>query len=295
LLNVASGDVATIGGGYGSTAGNYATVGGGIYNAADGAYSTVAGGADNTASGDSATVGGGLSNEASGLEATIPGGTKNLAQGDWSFAAGHKAKAYNQGCFVWGDSTDADIACNTNDTFIVRASGGVIMYTNSTLSTGATLPAGSGSWSSLSDRDAKYNFSSVDGQEVLARLAQVPISTWSYQAQNPTIRHLGPVAQDFYTAFGLGESERYISTVDADGVALAAIQGLYQALQEKEAQIAAQQQRIDDLEARMGALEQAVGAPRSSQSNLPGGWLLFGGLVVAVGVVVRRQHPGGGR
>jgi hypothetical protein len=317
--NTASGGSATVGGGLKNTASSYnAAVGGGWHNTASGQSATVSGGESNTASGFNATIGGGSSNTsdgydatvggggsntASGESATVPGGFWNTAQGDYSFAAGRQAKANNQGCFVWGDSTNADVACNTNDAFIVRASGGVTMYTNSNLSTGATLPAGSGSWSSLSDRDAKYNFSSVDGQEVLARLAQVPISTWSYSAQDPAIRHMGPMAQDFYAAFGLGESERYISAIDADGVALAAIQGLYQLVQEKDAQMAAQQHRIDDLEARVAALEQAVGATCSSQTNLPGGWLpfdglrtlLLGGLLVAVGVVVRRQHPGGGQ
>jgi hypothetical protein len=58
------------------------------------------------------------------------------------------------------------------------------------------------------------------------------------------------MAQDFYAAFGVGEDDRHISTVDADGVALAAIQGLYQLMQEQNAQIVA-------LEARVAALEQA--------------------------------------
>ena len=59
----------------------------------------------------------------------------------------------------------------------------------------------------------------VNGQAVLARLAEVPITTWNYETQDPTIRHMGPMAQDFHAAFGLGESERHIPTIDADGVA----------------------------------------------------------------------------
>jgi len=62
---------------------------------------------------------------------------------------------------------------------------------------------------------------------------------------------MGPVAQDFSAAFGLGESERYINTIDADGVALAAIQGLYELLQEKE-------ERIDRMERENRALRQAI-------------------------------------
>ncbi len=62
--------------------------------------------------------------------------------------------------------------------------------------------------------------------------------TWNYRSQDAAIRHIGPVAQDFYAAFGVGEDDRHISTIDADGVALAAIQGLYQVVQQKETRIA---------------------------------------------------------
>ena len=55
----------------------------------------------------------------------------------------------------------------------------------------------------------------------------MPIRTWSYNGQDPSIRHIGPTAQDFRAAFHVGQDGHYISTVDADGVALAAIQELY--------------------------------------------------------------------
>jgi hypothetical protein len=83
---------------------------------------------------------------------------------------------------------------------------------------------------------------------------------------------MGPMAQDFYAAFGLGLGDTTIDTVDADGVALASIQGLHTLIEEKDARItdleaendalvsgnAAQQQQIDDLEARLSALEAAL-------------------------------------
>ena len=93
---------------------------------------------------------------------------------------------------------------------------------------GAVLYPGNSAWSPLSDRALKANVTAVDTGQLLARLAGVPVTTWNYTTQDPAIRHIGPMAQDFYAAFGLGEDERHISTVDADGVALAAIQGLYQ-------------------------------------------------------------------
>ncbi|HXG47913.1 MAG TPA: tail fiber domain-containing protein, partial [Methylomirabilota bacterium] len=80
-------------------------------------------------------------------------------------------------------------------------------------------------WNNASDRDAKENFQPVDVGEVLEKVAAMPLSRWRYKAA-PDVEHLGPVAQDFHTAFGLGEDDKHIATVDADGVALAAIQGL---------------------------------------------------------------------
>lgn len=320
--NQASGDAATVGGGSGNSAGgseaivggglrnsageSFATIAGGVDNTVSGVAATVGGGGGNTASGSFATIGGGGDNQASGEYATVPGGTFNLAQGSYSLAAGRHAKAYNQGCFVWGDySTDMDVGCSDNNRWVARASGGVYFYTNSGLSSGVYVPAGDSAWSSVSDRNLKDNVAAVDGQEVLARLAQVPITTWNYKSQDAAIRHMGPMAQDFYGAFGLGEDDTHISTVDADGVALAAIQGLYaenQALKaenaDQQAQIATLQQQNADMDARITVLEQAVGVgqPAQAHSGTPVPWLLAGGLVIAGGTLAGwRRRPGGGR
>jgi endosialidase-like protein len=94
------------------------------------------------------------------------------------------------------------------------------------LTAGVTLPPGGGSWSSLSDAAVKENVTQVDPTEILRGVASLPISTWNYESQAPSIRHIGPMAQDFNEAFNVGEDDRFVTTVDADGVALAAIQGL---------------------------------------------------------------------
>ena len=91
----------------------------------------------------------------------------------------------------------------------------------------------------------------VDGFEVLERLSEVEISTWNYKAQDASIQHMGPMAQDFYAAFELGEDDKHIGTVDADGVSLAAIKALHQKLKEKDTQIADLEKRIAQLEALM--------------------------------------------
>jgi trimeric autotransporter adhesin len=290
--NTASGQYATVGGGYINIAsGQYATVGGGVTNGASGEQATVSGGNRNTASGVDASVGGGNNNVASGNYATVPGGASSVAAGDFSFAAGRKAKAYSQGCFVWGDSTDASVECNTNNRWVARASGGVRFYTNAGMTTGAYLAAGSGTWASLSDRNLKESVVAVDPTQVLASLAGVPISTWGYTSEDPSVRHMGPMAQDFYAAFGLGGDDTHITTVDADGVALAAIQGLYAENQALKAQVA-------ELDARLSALEAATGRGRSPEAGpgLPGLWLVAGGLVVGAGSAwAARRRPGGVR
>ena len=97
----------------------------------------------------------------------------------------------------------------------------------------------------ISDRNAKANFASVNGRD-----STVPVETWNYKGQEPSIRHIGPMAQDFYSAFGVGEDDRHINMVDASGVSLAAIQKLHQVVEEQEAQ-------ITELEARLTGLEQA--------------------------------------
>ena len=225
--NQVTANYGTIGGGQNNTAsGDYATVGGGINNTASGTEATVGGGRGNTASGLQATVGGGLNNLASNVYATVGGGRLSTAGGISSFAAGYRAKANHNGAFVWADSTNADFASTAEDQFLIRASGGTIFYSNSGLTAGATLAAGGGSWSSVSDRNLKANFRDEDGEQVLLAIVDMPVQSWNYKSQDPSIRHMGPMAQDFYAAFGLGEDEKRINTVDIDGINLLAIQAL---------------------------------------------------------------------
>lgn len=95
-----------------------------------------------------------------------------------------------------------------------------------------------------SDRTAKENFVEVSPAEVLEKVAALPITRWNFR-QDAGTEHIGPMAQDFHAAFGLGTDDRHIATVDADGVALAAIQGLNQKLERENAEL---RQRLDRLE-----------------------------------------------
>jgi hypothetical protein len=107
-----------------------------------------------------------------------------------------------------------------------------------------------------SDRNAKKNFSSIDPQNVLEKVAALPITRWNYKQDASSIAHVGPMAQDFHAAFGLnGGDDKHISVVDAQGVALAAIQGLNQKLEAEKAENAKLRSSLTDLEKRLAALE----------------------------------------
>ena len=79
------------------------------------------------------------------------------------------------------------------------------------------------------------------------RLADISVESWNYKFQSPTVRHIGPMAQDFAAAFGVGEDDKHINMVDAFGVALASIQALYEMVKEKDAKIIALERRLKEL------------------------------------------------
>ena len=115
-----------------------------------------------------------------------------------------------------------------------------------------------GVWTSVSDRNAKENFTTIQPEDVLARVVAMPITQWKYKIEPNSIKHIGPVAQDFHAAFGLGDSDRAIGSIDEDGVALAAIQGLNQKLEEQHAENAKLKEQNESLEKRLKELEQTV-------------------------------------
>ena len=100
----------------------------------------------------------------------------------------------------------------------------------------------------ISDRNAKENFQPLDNQTVLAKVASLPMTEWNYRTDSKDTRHIGPMAQDFQAAFQLSADDKHISLADEGGVALAAIQGLNQKLNEKDAEIQDLKQRLETLE-----------------------------------------------
>jgi hypothetical protein len=227
-------------------------------------FGFIGGGYGNSIAGNYGTVGGGYANVASGVFATVPGGSSNIARGQGSFAAGTASYAATTGSFVWSDAAPgAKQAQSTADNqFLARASGGVAFYTDPGLTSGVSLAPGSGTWASLSDRSMKTRIVPLDGDAVLARIARLPVSEWSYRTEDPRVRHVGPMAQDFYAAFHLGEDDRHITSIDEDGIALAAIKALHAEngrLQAKNAGLRARLNRLrSGDEARFAALEREI-------------------------------------
>jgi len=145
---------------------------------------------------------------------------------------------------------------NIGTQFLIDANGGGNEFA---LTTAGNLTI-SGTLTQNSDRDAKTAIEPVDPDTVLARVARVPINAWTYKADRPGVRHLGPMAQDFAAAFGLGADDRHLAPADVAGVALAAIQALDQRLQQRDAELAKLRARNDELAARLQALEAALPA-----------------------------------
>ncbi|WP_409239793.1 tail fiber domain-containing protein [Streptomyces sp. PA5.6] len=96
----------------------------------------------------------------------------------------------------------------------------------------------------------------VNGYRVLEEVVRLPVSSWRYHWDPPEVRHLGPMAQDWWAAFGLGGSDTTICATDANGVALVAIQALHR--------------ELDDLRQEVADLrEQAAGTGSGDASSSP--------------------------
>ncbi len=255
--NIVSAANAFIGGGNANTVSSqYGAIGAGTNDSVSGEGAYIGGGGYNAASGEGAVVDGGFAQTASGTFATIPGGYRNSAAGTYSFAAGAFGSAAQEGTFVWSDGSNGSTVLTSSRAyqFLARASGGFTLYTNAAATVGAQLGAGSGTWASLSDRNAKTNIVPLDDSSVLAKVAALPIARWSYKTEHG-VRHVGPMAQDFYAAFGVGEDDRHIASIDEDGVALAAIKALHAECARLRRELAAERAHDRRVDAEIAGLE----------------------------------------
>jgi hypothetical protein len=289
--NTAAGPAATIGGGFNNVAsGYYAAVGGGYYNSSTGTAATVPGGWDNAAAGNYSFAAGFAANAANQgafvWADSQSGAFSSTANNQFCIRAQGGVQLDPTTTIAFG-STPREMLQLYRDptstyiyglgvqtaTFYMRTgtNGGFAWYEGGTYIDQQNNPGGgktlmslstsglvvNGTFISSSDRNAKQNFAPVDCQTVLAKVARLPEQTWSYK-EDPATKHLGPMAQDFYAAFGTGADDRHIAVVDEGGVALAAIQGLNQQVQAREIVIEEQAGEIADLQTRLEKLEKFV-------------------------------------
>jgi hypothetical protein len=244
----------------------------------------VGGGRNNTVAGNAATIAGGSDNTTDGFYATVPGGLAGAAEADRSFVWNNGASYHD----IPNSNTDG-LSSNTavngesvtgTDTFSVSATGGVRFITGTVESPQVTyIPSDSAGWTTTSSRTVKTNIDPIEPAKALSGVEQMEIATWEYEnddGEGSETTHIGPMAEDFHDAFDVGSSDKHINSINADGAAFAAIQGLSEKLDEKDDRIDGLEQeveqkedqieelkreseqkddRIDDLESRLERLE----------------------------------------
>jgi hypothetical protein len=228
-------------------AGNY-SLGAGYSNTVRGSYSAALGytnAIDQTSlaafafgrscriKGNNSVAGGNLS-KAQGVT-SLAWGDRCIANADNAIALGRYASAAaRSGSFTLGDGSSTDtLRAAANNQFSARYAGGYRLYSNATRTVGVQIAAGGNSWTVISDSTKKELRRLADGNQFLARINRLPLGSWNYKGQDArTMRHYGPMAQDFYAAFGhdgvgtIG-NDSTINQSDFDGVNLIAIQALY--------------------------------------------------------------------
>ncbi|MDR6805098.1 hypothetical protein J2Y45_002594 [Dyadobacter sp. BE34] len=191
-------------------------------------------------------------------------GLQNSASANFAMALGKNARAKNQGAVVISDASagfSSDSAYSTaNNQLTMRFAGGARVFTNQGMTSGVEISAGGGSWSAVSDRRKKENFETLNTENILQKVARLPLTSWNYKSQPATTRHMGPMAQDFYAAFGLDGigNDTTINSSDIDGVNMAAIQALEKRtrqLQEENDELKA---KLEAMDAKMASIEKLI-------------------------------------
>ncbi len=228
-------------------------------------YGSIAMGSGATASGDVAIAFG--STVASGSNSTSMGNNVGTNNHMGSFAIGDNSPSTFSGSFTFTNN-DAD------HQMMMRFAGGYKLYSDADATVGTQLAPGGSSWSTISDVRKKENFVPVNGEEFLNKIAKFSLTSWNYKGQNPKeYRHYGPMAQDFYAAFGKDSygnvgNDTTISQADMEGVSFVAIQALERRTREQQKQIEAltkenmelkaASKQIADLSARLEAMEATI-------------------------------------
>ena len=187
-------------------------------------YRNVAIGKNVEAGSNSASLGMGVNIVSSGATSWAMGNNVS-AIGHFSTVMGSYASSNGRAAFVYGDNSTTSIVTSTvNYQFVVRASGGYIFYTDPDLTMGVEILPGAGSWSMISDRNKKENITALGYDMVSSKITLLNLYSWRYIGDS--VVHLGPMAQDFNGAFGVGELPNYINMIDSDGVIFWGIKSL---------------------------------------------------------------------
>jgi len=212
--SIASGSYTTAGGN--SNATDYYATALGAGSTATGSYDTSIGSTAKTGGGSSLALG---NNVTAGGYASVAIGTNIVNPGN----------AY---LVTLADGSTNTLVNSTSGQLMTRFAGGYRFFTNNTSSAGVMLLPGGNSWSAISDKRKKENFNRVNGEDLLAKIDTLYLGSWNYKGQSPKLyRHYGPMAQDFYQAFGkdsLGNigNDTTIAGADIDGVILIGVQAL---------------------------------------------------------------------
>ena len=286
--NVASGDWSTVAGGYNNIAsGNEATVGGGSFNLASGADSFAAGfearatnaGAFVWADSQNATFSSTATNQfliraagGVGINMNNPNGASFYVQGNRSGGSFNNSVGFFENTSTTtglagsgpalrvvcdgGSGPAGALSVSANGTGPIAEFGNGLSFVASIANDGTIISKGV---ALTSDRNAKENFAPLDGMTVLAKVISIPMTEWNYKDDAVGTRHIGPMAQDFHAAFDLnGADNKHISVIDEGGVALAAIQGLNQKVEEQRAELNRKEAEINELKKRLDEVEKIL-------------------------------------
>ncbi len=237
----------TASGGYSTAIGRNTTASG---------YASTATGENSTASGLNST-GMGYGTTASGTGSTAIG-ANTTASGDYSTAMGYHANTNGKdGSFVLGDkSTTTDLLSSTENHFMTRFAGGYRLYTNSAMSISAFLQPNASSWNVVSDSSMKEKYHEVNSELYLQRFRTIRLGSWKYIVDEQ--RHYGPMAQEWFSAFGhdgIGTigNDTTLATADVDGVLCIAIQALEKRTSEQKEIITTQETMLKEIIAKQEA------------------------------------------
>src|SRR5688572_29449167 len=167
----------------------------GLNTIASGTYSVAMGNASRALNLGAVAIGN--TNTADG-QGAIAIGYRSTADSDYGLALGQRATTNGfDGAIVISDASSTDsLQASATHQFSLRAAGGIRLYTNATKTTGMSMNAGGSSWVVVSDRNRKQDFLSIDGEDMLARIRTLPVTTWRYRdEQDRSVLHIGPMAQ----------------------------------------------------------------------------------------------------